>query len=252
MRGSRRRVGVCAALALAIVGIGATSAQAKVQIGRCVMVLGHTGHYTNEFCSKSVVSGGEWEFLYGAEKYGFTGSATEAVFESAGGTKVACGAVTVAGKYLHATNNQITSAEDIRTYTGCSFVPTGSECHLVGRAPGEFVMGGSGPIAAAEGGVGHQVGMATTTLVCGTTKVKIGQGTGKGGKCTVGLIGPVQLMSSTFVEKLTGSGGNQYPQELTRHKCNLEMEVGRAAWERASLTSEITITNEEPLLIKYP
>jgi len=271
-----RIMGLCLVAAFALTAIGAGSASALPEIGRCVAKAG-TGKYKDANCTKKAGSKAEekqFEFLKGPEvgKTGFTSAGGEGVLETVSGTKIVCKTQSATGKYKRLSTGTTKEVEGvIANFEGCSIPALETPCQSGSE---------SGKIStfSLKGPLGYISGEKTTTPVVGqmltptkakgffaefkclgggiTVKVKGKEGAveGKtGGNCVIAPVVNANEMSLTATQTYSGSGGKQSPQHFqlaTSKYCNLESNTNGGAFEAATQALTTVVTNEEALEIK--
>jgi len=271
-----RIMGLCLVAAFALTAIGAGSASALPEIGRCVAKAG-TGKYKDANCTKKAGSKAEekqFEFLKGPEvgKVGFTSAGGEGVLETVSGTKIVCKTQSATGKYKRLSTGTTKEVEGvIANFEGCSIPALETPCQSGSE---------SGKIStfSLKGPLGYISGEKTTTPVVGqmltptkakgffaefkclgggiTVKVKGKEGAveGKtGGNCVIAPVVNANEMSLTATQTYSGSGGKQSPQHFqlaTSKYCNLESNTNGGAFEAATQALTTVVTNEEALEIK--
>jgi hypothetical protein len=270
-------MGLCLVAALALAAIGAGTASALPEIGRCVAKAG-TGKYKDANCTKkagSKVEEKQFEFLKGPEpgKTGITSAGGEGVLETASGTKIVCTSQTATGKLKRLSTGVTKEVEAvIAKFEGCGIPAIGAICKSKGQPEGTIVT------FSLKGPLGYISGEKTTSPVVGqlltptkakglfaefeclgggiVVKVKGKEGAveGKtGGNCIIAPVENANEMSLTAKQIYKGSGGKQQPQHFqpsTAKFCNLESNTNGGAFEAATQALTTTVTDEEPLEIK--
>src|ERR1700693_5530103 len=100
-RMKRLGMGLCLAAVLVIAAVGAGTASALPEVGRCVAQAG-TGKYKDANCTLKagkLTSEKAFEFKKGAEKVNFTSAGGEGVLETVSGTKITCKTQSATGKF---------------------------------------------------------------------------------------------------------------------------------------------------------
>jgi hypothetical protein len=260
-------MGLCLVAAFALTAIGAGTASALPEVGRCVAKAG--GKYKDSNCTAKVTSGGTFEFTKSGEKLNFTSAGGEGVLETKSGTKVVCKTQSATGKYdADGSPASIKEVENVvAKFFGCGIPALGIACNSAGAGPEEIVT------KSLHGPLGYISGEKTKTPVIGqelTPDVKLGafaefscgggaakvvvkEGAEKGGNCIIAPVESPNVMSTTAKQKYSGSAGVQNPQHFQNLKppiCNLESSLNGGAAERATQALETTVTNEEALEIK--
>jgi hypothetical protein len=262
-------MGLCLVAAFALTAIGAGTASALPEVGRCVAKAG--GKYKNSNCTETAKTGGTFEFLKGAksetEGVKFTSAGGEGVLETKAGTKVVCKTQSATGKYDQ-DSGIIKEVENVvAKFNGCGIPALGIACNSKGSGTEEIVT------KSLHGPLGYISGEKTKTPVVGqelTPDVKLGafaefecgggaasvvvkEGAEKGGNCIIAPVEPANTMGTSVKQHYSGSAGVQNPQHFQNLKppiCNLESSLNKGAAERATQALETTITNEEALEIK--
>jgi hypothetical protein len=258
-------MGLCLAGALALGGVGAISASALPEVGRCQAKAG--GRYSDSACTVKAAKGaGKYEWVRGAVKRGLAGSGGESVFETASGTSVICKTESSTGEYREVSGAIKEVAHVVLTFTGCE-LPILAGCESKGAAEDEIV---TNPL---KGPLGYISGEATKAPVVGqeltpetpkgafvefscgfeAVKIKVGEGSGKGHDCIIGALSAVNVMSTTVGEAFTGKEGMQIPnhfQKTPTKICNLESSANGGTFERTKLVFDTTVKYEEPLEVK--
>jgi len=272
-------MGLCLVAAFALTAIGAGTASALPEVGRCVAKAG-TGKYKDANCqlkAGSLTSEKQFEFVKSGVKLGFTSHITSgtAVLETVTGTKVQCTGQTATGKYdADGSPASIKGVENvIARFTGCSTTAIEGPCGTEGAGSGEIVTneleGSLGYIKkTAPKSVGQELKPASTVksklfvkFACGVggpLTVEVGQkptGTTeeKGGDCIIAPVEPFNVMAETASQNYSGAGGVQNPQKFegSTKKCNLESHFSvSSVWERSTQTLLTTVNGEEALEIK--
>jgi hypothetical protein len=272
-----RIMGLCLVAAFALTAIGAGSASALPEIGRCVAKAG-TGKYKDAACTKKAGAKAEekqFEFVKGPEvgKTGFTSAGGEGVLETVSGTKIICTTQSATGKYKRLSTGVTKEVEGvIAKFEGCGIPAIGAKCKTKGEAEGVI------STLSLKGPLGYISGEKTTSPVVGqlltptkakglfaefeclgggiVVKVKGKEGAveGKtGGNCIIAPVKNANEMSLTATQVYEGSGGKQNPQHFqlsTSKYCNLESNTNGGAFEAATQALTTVVTNEEALEIK--
>ncbi len=270
-----RITGLCLVSAFALAAIGAGTASALPEIGRCQAST--TGKYKNDTCTvkaKSTEKTTEkWEWHKGAksetEGVHFTSAGGEATLETKSGTRITCTSQGATGKYDE-DSGAIKEVETVvATFKGCGIPAIGAICQTKGHPTGEIVTNDlKGPVGfiSGEKTTSPVVGEELTTekakglfteFECleGSIVVKVKgsatkEGEHAGGNCVIAPVEPVNQMTSTSKEIYKGSGGVQEPQHFekaTSKFCNLESNTNGGAFERATQFLTTTVTGEEEL-----
>ena len=273
-----RIMGLCLVAAFALTAIGAGTASALPEVGRCVAQAG-TGKYKNSNCTEKAgakVEEKQFEFKKGAksetEGVHFTSAGGEGVLETVSGTKIVCKTQSATGKYDQ-DSGVIKEVEGVvAKFEGCSIPALETPCNTKGQAAGTistFLL---------KGPLGYISGEKTKTPVVGQeltpekakglfaefeclgggivvkVKGKEGAAEGKtGGNCVIAPVENANEMSLTAKQVYSGSGGKQSPQHFqlaTSKFCNLESNTNGGAFEAATQALTTVVTNEEALEIK--
>ena len=273
-----RIMGLCLVAAFALTAIGAGSASAAVEVGRCVPQAG-TGKYKNANCTEKagkLVSEKAFEFKKGAksetEGVHFTSAGGEGVLETVSGTKIVCKTQSATGKYDQDTGSIKEVEGVVAKFEGCGIPALETPCKTKGQAEGTISTN------LLKGPLGYISGEKTKTPVVGqeltpekakglfaefeclgggiVVKVKAKEGAieGKtGGNCVIAPVEKPNVMSTTATQEYSGSGGKQSPQHFqlaTSKYCNLESNTNGGAFEAATQALTTVVTNEEALEIK--
>jgi hypothetical protein len=262
-------MGLCLVAAFALTAIGAGTASALPEVGRCVAKAG--GKYKNSNCTETTKTGGTFEFVKGAEKLNFTSKGGEGVLETVSGTKIVCKTQSAVGKYRQV-NGVIKEVEGVvASFQECSLPILGVTCQS-GATTGEITT------FTLKGPLGYISGEKTKTPVvgqmltpakakglfaefeCGKGAVKVkvkgkeGAVEGKtGGNCIIAPVENANEMSLTVKQIYSGEKGVQKPQHFqlaTSKFCNLESNSNGGAFEAATQALTTVVTNEEALEIK--
>jgi hypothetical protein len=269
----RLGMGLCLAAVLVIAAVGAGTASALPEVGRCVAQAG-TGKYKDANCTLKagkLTSEKAFEFEKGAEKVNFTSAGGEGVLETVSGTKITCKTQSATGKFDN-DSGVIKEVESVLAkFEGCAIPALETPCQSgseIGKIS-TFLL---------KGPLGYISGEKTKTPVVGqlltpekakgffaefkcleggiTVKVKGKEGSveGKtGGNCIIAPVEPPNTMSTTAKQVYKGSGGKQEPQHFqlsTSKFCNLESNTNGGSFEAATQALTTTITSEEALEIK--
>ncbi len=273
-----RIMGLCLVSAFALAAIGAGTASALPEIGRCQS--SEVGKYKNNNCTTKATSGEktnkakfEWHKGAKAELEGvhFTSAGGEATLETKSGTRITCTSQGATGKYDE-DSGAIKEVEGVvATFKGCGIPAIGAICNTKGDPTGEInTLPLKGPLGfiSGEKTVSPVVGQELTPekakgffaeFECleGSIKVKVKGDTVKegehaGGNCIIAPVENPNVMSLTAKQIYKGAGGVQEPQHFekaTSKFCNLESNTNGGAYERATQFLTTTVTNEEELEI---
>jgi alpha-tubulin suppressor-like RCC1 family protein len=222
--------------------------EGKAELGRCVKVAKGTGKYKTATCTETVASG-NFEWVPGVVKAGFTTSGEATTLESVEKAKVTCKAEHGSGEFVG--TKQVGNVTV--TLTGCeSATLGGAKCSTAGAAVGEIVTktleGAFGRESKETSKVGLDLFPTGETeqlfeASCGGTAVKV-QGS------VIGLVTPVNKMSSTLTTKYKATKGKQAIEHLDEEPNDvLGMSIGAGALHQTGLTLEVTQTNEEEVEI---
>jgi hypothetical protein len=274
-------MGLFLVAACALAALGASSASALPEIGRCVAKAG--GKYSDSACLKKVTSGGSFEFVKGANKKpNFTATSGAAVLEGASGTKIVCKSSTAVGKYDEDGTTFVTKGVEtvVATFHECEDPGIGKICHSSGQAEGTIVtekLEGElrylkkgttgvppvvvqelhpalkgGPFAVFECGLPAQGGIKVTVK----ENTKEGLGSKGGGNCILSTLSEVNVMATTVKDIFKGKSGvqepNKYLSQTKPPECNLESEFGSepAPFERSTQTETAEVVSEELVEVK--
>jgi alpha-tubulin suppressor-like RCC1 family protein len=217
------------------------------EIGRCQKLAGSGTKYKTATCTE-VLGSGKFEWLPGVTKPGFTGSGGVSTFESTAKAKLTCAGESASGEY--AEPKQVTNL--VVRFTGCesSSFP-GSKCSTSGASEGEIVT------TALEGSFGRE---STENEKVGLDLFPTEGGLLFSASCAansiqmrgsvIGLVTPINKMSSTFTIKFKASKGKQAPEHLAGESNDvLEMSIGGGSFLQTGLTHETTLTNAEEVEI---
>jgi hypothetical protein len=257
-------------ITLASGALAAQDAAALPEVGRCVAQSG-TGRYKDANCNEkagALTAEKAFEFTKGAGKKAFTGAGGEVVSETASGTKFVCQAESAAGEYRETLGRTTGVQKLLIRFTNCAMPALGVFCASRGAQPGEFVT------SSLKGTFGYISGKKTKAPVVGerlqpekakgpflefecnggaiTAKIGVRPTAPNGGDCVIGSLSPANMMSTSFDEAFSGSGGDQSPQSFqgTTTICNLEASANGGPFERARLAFSSTLANGEELEIK--
>jgi hypothetical protein len=259
---------MCLGAALALSAIGAGSALALPEVGRCVSKAG--AKYTNSSCTtKAKGATGSFEWEKNAVKVGFKASGGEAVLETEGGTKIACKTQSAEGKFLQKGSSTKEVTGVVARFHGCEAPVPKSICQSKGASAGEIVTNPlKGPLGYISGEktaspvVGQELTPVTkkghfVDFECGGGEITIAVGEGKtkptGDDALIGTLSSVNVMTSTVGETFSAAGGEQLPHKFEKSSAKamfLEVSSNGGIFERATQTGSATITTEEPLEIK--
>jgi hypothetical protein len=264
-----RIVGLCLVAAFALSAIGAGSASALPEIGRCVAQAG--GKYLTSNCTtKKTGSGFEWK--KNPIKKGFTSTGGEGKLQGATGTEIKCTTQSATGEYKE--KGTVPSTKEVTNvvakFNGCSLPLFGVECKSKGAAAGEILTTKlKGSLAYISGkktpAVKVAQGLAPIVKKKGFTEfecpavgvvVYVGEGPEKGHETIYGYVGPLNTMATTATEEyLKGAKeGVQDPQHKEGSTVidNLESSLSgpKGTFERSDQVLTTTIENEEALEIK--
>jgi hypothetical protein len=266
-----RIMGICLVAAFALTAIGAGTASALPEIGRCVAKAG--GKYKDSNCVSKVTTGGTFERVKSAEKTGFTATSGTSFLEGKSGLKVVCSASTAVGKYdADGSPASIKAVEGVvATFTGCGIPAVGVKCNTKGNGEGviktQILEGNLGYINKAAKEVGQELHPATKggmfaefdctagfhivvkecnagSAICGSEE--------KGGNCIISKSTPVNVSAETNLSTFKGAAGVQSPQHFENLKppiCNLENTTNGEKNERSTQNQESTVKSEEALEI---
>jgi hypothetical protein len=270
-------MGLFLAAAFVLAALGASSASALPEIGRCVAKTG--GKYKNSNCTEKVTSGGTFEFVKGANKKpGFIATSGVAFLEGASGTKIVCKKSTATGKYDEdGTTFAIKGVESVvALFTECEDPGIGKICHSSGQAEGAIktevlegelryltkttkppVVGqelhpvpSTGPFAIFECGAPTAGGIKVTVQ----ENRSGAPGSKEGGNCILSTLSEVNVMAKTVKSIYKGKGGVQEPQKYEGQAkiCNLETEFAAfpAPYERSTQTETAEVVSEETVEVK--
>jgi hypothetical protein len=266
-----RIVGLSLVAAFALSAIGAVSASALPEIGRCVSQVG--GKYTEGNCIKkgTTKEPGSFEWKKNPIKKGFTSVGGEGKLQGATGTEIKCLTQSATGVYLEKgatpSTKEVTNVQ--ATFKGCELPLFGVECKSAGHAAGEIVTTKlKGKLSYTSGkktpAVKVNQGLSPIVKKKGFTEfecpavgvvVYVGEGPEKGHETILANIGPLNSMGTTATETYEGSGGTQTPNFVEGKSLvidNLESSLSgpKGTFERSDQVLTTVITNEEALEIK--
>jgi len=259
-----RIVGLCLVAAFALSAIGAGSASALPEIGRCVAKAG--GKYTDGNCTKKGT--GSFERVKNAVNPAFTSAGGEGKLLGAGGTEIKCTTQSASGSYFE----KLGSTKEVHLVTakfnGCTLPLFGVPCQTNGKAEGEiittklhgalvYVSGKKTPGVVVAQGLSPEVkkkGFAEFECPAVGVVVYVGEGLEKGHETILADVGPVNVMATTATEKYQQvKAGQQLPQSKEGSAVidNLESSLSgpKGTFERSSQVLETVITNSEALEI---
>lgn len=266
-----RIVGLCLVAAFALSAIGAGSASALPEIGRCVSKAG--GKYTESNCvtkSSSKVPG-TFEFVKNAIKKHFSAASGEAKLQGATGTEIKCSASSSTGEFLEkgATPSTKEVTNVVAKFNGCELPAFGVECKSKGAAAGEILTTKlKGKFAYTSGkktpAVKVNESLAPIVKKHGFTEfecpavgvvVYVGEGPEKGHETILGNVTPLNTMAATGSLNYEGSGGKQNPNFVEGKATvidNLESSLSgpKGTFERSDQVQSNTVTFEEALEVK--
>jgi hypothetical protein len=273
-----RMMGLCLVAAFALTVIGASTASALPEVGRCVAQAG-TGKYKNANCTEKAgtkVEEKQFEFKKGAksetEGVKFTSAGGEGILETANGTKIVCTTQSAVGKYDQ-DSGVIKEVENVTaSFHGCGIPALEAKCNSTAAAEGDI------NTFALKGPLGYISGEKTKTPSVGqlltpekakglfaefkclggsiTVKVKGKEGAVEGrtgGNCIIAPVESPNVMTTTATQVYSGAGGKQVPQHFqlsTAKFCNLESNTNGGPFEGATQALTTVVTNEEALEIK--
>jgi hypothetical protein len=263
-----RIMGLCLVAAFAISAIGAVSASALPEIGRCVAKAG--GKYADAGCKVKAAKGKgvtEWLKGGGGSKLGFSVVGGVGELETESGTKVVCQASTASGLYKETSGAIKEVQKVVARFTTCELPLLTAVCTTKGAAAGEIVTnslkGPLGYISKAKLEIGQELTPETkkgafTTFECGGGAVSIIVGEGKvnkgGHNCIIAPIVSVNVMSTTATEtysaETVGSKKFQKPNKFEgKTLCELESAANKGPAEFSNQTQVNSVTNEQALEI---
>ena len=258
-----RIAGLCLVAVLALSAIGAGSASALPEVGRCVSVAAGTGKYTTGNCTtKKAKSNFEWK--KNAVKNKFTASFSASFMgipgrgvleETAPGLRITCETESVTGEYYQRGTSTKEVKNVIAKFNGCELPAFASSCQ--NAASGEIVT------SKLKGPLGYISGEKTPTPVvgqeltperakgplaeyeCAGRAVILRLGPGRypysGHDCIIAPLSEANTMSTNIMETYSGAKGVQSPQHFQKTPtkiCNLESETNDGANERVDLSGE--------------
>jgi len=257
-----RIVGLCLVAAFALSAIGAGSASALPEVGRCVSKAG--GKYLTASCTTK--GKGTFEFVKGAVLKKFTATAGEGKLYGATKTEIKCATQTTVGEYAEVSGS-IKGVKKVEAkFNGCEYALLGVPCQTKGAASGEILttkLKG----ALEYVGTGKKAGVALTPEVkkkgftlfecpAAGAEVYVGEGPGKGHETVLAEIGPANVMATTSTEsfQMTAKPGEQLPdtKEGSAIIDNLESSLSgpKGTFERSAQIQEVTQVTEEELDLK--
>jgi len=260
-----RIVGLCLVAAFALSAIGAGSASALPEIGKCVAKAG--GKYTNANCTTK--GKGSFEFVKSITKKGFTSAGGEGKLLGASGTEIKCTTQSAKGEYKGTTSFKEVQKVTAK-FNGCELPLFKAVCQTKGDAAGEItttVLGGKLSYTSGKGTKSPVVNQGLTPFVkkkgfaefeCPAVGVVVyvGEGKEKGHETILANVGPVNTMALTSSEVYAAGGkaGEQSPNFVEGKATvidNLESSLAgpKGTFERSSQVLETVITNEEELEI---
>jgi hypothetical protein len=254
--------------------IGAASALAGPQVGRCVSQPG-TGKYKDANCTMKAGSKPEeksFEFLKNAVHKGFTlAGGVSSFIGVTSGEQVFCGNESGSGEYLE--SGSIPSTKQVHhvesTLTGCELENRHGGPDAICETPGQ----GSGTIVlatlAGKMGVWLEESLplfgqelhpeskkaAYTTIECPSAGMTFAFAAGR---CVITVLNPKNLMDQIFgwnYEQQVGPGPgeqSQVPEHFVNssHVCHLEWSINGGPLEKVIRHGGDTVKNEEELEIK--
>jgi hypothetical protein len=255
-------LGLVAVLTLCAMGAG--SASALPEVGRCVAKAG--GPYKDAGCTeKAGKLAGEKKFAFekGAVKKGFAGIGGAVAFETPAGNKVECKTETATGEYKEVSKAIKEVTNVVWKLSGCELL--GQACTSKGQTFGVIAfnpMGGKLGYISGKGSKAPVVGQELHPLLkkgafaefsCASVLITYKEGPSKGGDCVIAPVTPVNAMTETLSESYSASAkGQQSPQSFEGSKtiCNIEVTTNVSPPERVSVAMVTSLSNEEPLEIK--
>jgi hypothetical protein len=280
-------MGLCLVAAFALTAIGAGSASALPEVGRCVAKAG-TGKFKDANCTLkagALTSEKQFEWKKSTESptvnVNFKSAGGEGVLETVSGTKIVCKTQSATGKYDPdgtAPNFIIKEVESVvAKFEGCGIPALETPCNTKLQPSGTISTN------LLKGPLGYISGEKTKTPVVGqeltpekaknlfaefeclgggiVVKVKAKEGASgvegrTGADCVIAPVANANEMSLTATQTYSGSGGKQSPQHfqdkgttLSKY-CNLESNTNGGAFEAATQALTTVVTNEEALEIK--
>ena len=265
-----RIVGLCLVAVFALSAIGAGSASALPEIGRCVAKAG-TGKYKDSNCTEKagkLVSEKAFEFAKNPIKKGFTASGGVGILEGASGTQIECKVNSSTGEYLSTTSTK--EVHKVKAKFNECGVPAfgGTECKTKGDAAGEitttllkgklsYTSGKLTKSPVVNQGLSPEVkkkGFALFECPALGIEVYVGEGLEKGHETILANMGSVNTMSLTNTENYEGLKGVQNPQHVEGSTVidNLESSLAgpKGTFERSDQSQFVTLENEEEIEIK--
>jgi len=264
-----RIVGLCLVAAFALSAIGAGSASALPEIGKCIAKSG--GKYLDGNCTKLGKPGAfEWSKVITNKK--FTSAGGEGKLLGASGTEIKCTTQSASGEYKGTTSFKEVTAV-VAKFNGCELPLFKAVCQTAGDAAGEITtnpkfLTGKLAYTSGKGTKTPVVNQGLTPVVKKTgfaefecpavgVTVYVGEGKEKGHETILANLGPLNVMSTTAVEVYAAGGkaGEQSPNFVEGKATvidNLESSLAgkKGTFERSSQVLETTITNGEALEIK--
>jgi len=225
-------------------------------LGRCVKVARKTGEYAGAKCLTERHGLGNYDFLPGpgaAKK--FTAQLGAVTLETTGAKKITCSAGTGTGEYTGAKTETLTL-----TLSGCERPATHSACQSVAAASGQivtnqlegrlgFIRSGSKAIVGLD--LAREGALATFECVSsapGGKEVVTLEGS------AIGMVKPIDRMSSHFTDAYTQKAGHQSPEQFEgglKDTLTSSIVAGlEKSSEQTGLATTLTVTGEEPLEIK--
>jgi hypothetical protein len=258
--GSQRYVAIRAVDEQGNVGLPAmseyTAGPALPALGRCVKVAKRTGEYQGAKCLTEMPGTGSYNWLAGpGASRKFTGQLAAVTLETTGAKKIVCSAGTATGEYTGAKTETVTL-----TLTGCERPATHSPCQSAAAASGQIVTNQlEGRLGFIRSGSKAIVGLdlaregALATFECASSA--------PGGKevvtlegSAIGMVKPIDLMSTQFTDAYTQKAGHQKPEQFEGGLKDTLVSSVLAGLEKSSeqigLAATLTVTGEEPLEIK--
>ncbi len=210
-----RIVGLCLMAVFAVSAVGASSAMAEhLEVGKCKSVAAGTGKWEDSNCTKALVGGNfEWETYAEAIAKGanpaFTSTSGEKIL-TLGSTSIKCKKDKNVGKLTSATKDEVTI-----TFEECTALGGLVSCNSAGSGAGTIVTKKLKSLlvwvkhtAPLEVGLAlePEAGFFTAEITCATVKILV-----RGS--LIGVITPINTMSTMFNLAVKVSGGNQVPSE---------------------------------------
>jgi hypothetical protein len=245
-----RSIGLCLVAVVAVSGLAAVSASAEApEIGRCVKVAPGSGHFATAKCT-SHKTGGEFEWLPGAEKTKFTGVGGVGTLETVLKLRVTCKTEASSGEFT----SPKTAGNILVTFKGCE--SGGFKCSTSGAALGEIKTNTLAGTIVWENKPKHKTALdlvpASTELFvefnCGPLNAKV-----KGSVLTNVKAGE---MKTVIPLKFTDVEGRQKPEFYEtasgeKVKDVLLSKLGEREFEQAGQKITNTQTDEEALEVNY-